>query len=248
MLKINNLNLILNNIHMLKNMNLEVKKNKITAIIGKNASGKSSIIKCINGIYKYDGEILFEGKNINDINIKEKSKKISILPQILKYPHILVSDLLLIGLNPSLSIYEKIKENDIMKINEIIKKFKIEHLQNKYLDELSGGQRQIVYLAMQLIQNAELMIFDEPSSFMDINYENQLLRVISDLKTLNKTVLVVMHNINNIIKCADHIVIVNEGEVVFAGNKNECLEEKIIEKVFNLKRYEFEDHIIFENN
>ena len=248
MLKINNLNLILNNTHILKNINLEVKKNKITAIIGKNASGKSSIIKCINGIYKYDGEILFEGKNINDIKIKEKSKKISILPQILKYPHILVSDLLLIGLNPSLSIYEKIKENDVIKINEIFKKFKIEHLQNKYLDELSGGQRQVVYLAMQLIQNAELMIFDEPSSFMDINYENQLLRVISDLKILNKTVLVVMHNINNIIKCADHIVIVDEGEVVFAGNKNECLEEKIIEKVFNLKRYEFEDHIIFENN
>lgn len=248
MLKINNLNLILNNTHILKNINLEVKKNKITAIIGKNASGKSSIIKCINGIYKYDGEILFEGKNINDIKIKEKSKKISILPQILKYPHILVSDLLLIGLNPSLSIYEKIKENDVIKINEIIKKFKIEHLQNKYLDELSGGQRQVVYLAMQLIQNAELMIFDEPSSFMDINYENQLLRVISDLKILNKTVLVVMHNINNIIKCADNIVIVDDGEVVFAGNKNECLEEKIIEKVFNLKRYEFEDHIIFENN
>lgn len=246
MLKINNLNLKLNNVTILDNINIDIEENKVTAIIGKNASGKSSIIKCINGIYKYDGEIFFKGKNIKNITIKEKSKKISILPQILKYPHILVSDILLMGLNPFLTINQKIKESDIIKINEITQKLEIDNLKNKYLDELSGGQRQVVYLAMQLIQDVDLMIFDEPSSFMDIYYEDQILNIINNLKKQNKTIFLAMHNINKAIKYADNIVIINRGKIIFNGSVNQCLEDKMIERVFNLKKYDIKENIFFE--
>jgi len=245
MLKIKDLSLKLNNKEVLKNININFEENKITAIIGKNASGKTSIIKCINGTYKYNGEILLNDNNINNINIKDLSKQISVLPQLLKYPHILVKDIICMGRNPYLGIKSKLNETDLDIINKIINKLNINNLQDKYLDELSGGQRQLVYLALQLVQDTPLMIFDEPSSFMDINYENFFLNILKELK--NKTIIVVMHNINQVIKYCDNIVVVDEGEIVYSGTKLDCLKQEIIEKTFNLKKYQINGVIIFNS-
>lgn len=249
MLEIKNLNLNINKKEILKDINIVFQDNKVTAVIGSNASGKSSLIKCINNVYKYDGEILYNNYNVLNMNIKERGKKISILPQILKYPHILVYNLLLMGRNPYLSFNEKISEEDIKKVEEVLIKFNIFNLKDKYLDELSGGQRQIVYLAMQVIQDAELMIFDEPSSFLDVKYEKELINTIIELKEkYNKTIVIVMHDINKIIRFADNIVIVNDGRIIFNNSVENCLECKIIEKTFGLNRYNMKDFIMFSEN
>ena len=113
MLKINNLNLKLGSCEILKNINLHIESKKVTAIIGKNGSGKSSLIKCINSLFKYDGDIFYEGVNIKNIKYKEKAKKISVLPQMLKYPHILAMDIILMGLNPHLSLNKKIPDDKL---------------------------------------------------------------------------------------------------------------------------------------
>lgn len=248
MLEIKNLNLNINSKEILKDINLCVEKNKVSAIIGKNASGKSSLIKCINNVYKYNGEILFNNINIKDINIKERGKKISILPQILKYPHILVYNLILMGRNPHLNFNEKISQDDIKKVEDILIKFNIQNLRDKYLDELSGGQRQIVYLAMQVVQDAEMMIFDEPSSFLDINYEKELIKTIIELKEkLNKTIIIVMHDINKLIRFVDNIIIIDEGKIVFNDSVKNCLDNNIIENTFSLKRYTINDNIMFSD-
>ena len=117
----------------------------------------------------------------------------------------------------------------------------------KYLDELSGGQRQLIYFAMQIIQDADLLILDEPTSFMDINFENLILKTLKELNELeNKTIVIVMHNINKIIKYFDELVVLDNGEVSFVGSVNDCINNKVIEKVFNLKKYQFGDTIIYE--
>lgn len=248
MLKIRDLSLELNNKVVLDNMNVSFEKNKITAIIGKNASGKTSLIKCINGIYKYNGEILLNSKNIKDIDIKDLSKQLSILPQLLKYPHILVKDIIAMGRNPYLSLKAKLTDNDLYIIDQVISKLNIVNLKEKYLDELSGGQRQLVYLALQLTQDAPLMIFDEPSSFMDVNYEHFLLDILKEQKeNNNKTIVLVMHNINQAIRYSDNIVVVDKGKIIFSGNKSDCLKQEVIEKIFNLKKYEIDDFVIFES-
>ena len=248
MLKIKDLSLELNNKVVLDKANVSFEKNKITAIIGKNASGKTSLIKCINGIYKYNGEILLNSKNIKDIDIKDLSKQLSILPQLLKYPHILVKDIIAMGRNPYLSLKAKLTDNDLYIIDQVISKLNIVNLKEKYLDELSGGQRQLVYLALQLTQDAPLMIFDEPSSFMDVNYEHFLLDILKEQKeNNNKTIVLVMHNINQAIRYSDNIVVVDKGKIIFSGNKSDCLKQEVIEKTFNLKKYEIDDFIIFES-
>ena len=248
MLKIKDLSLELNNKVVLDKVNVSFEKNKITAIIGKNASGKTSLIKCINGIYKYNGDILLNSKNIKDIDIKDLSKQLSILPQLLKYPHILVKDIIAMGRNPYLSLKAKLTDNDLYIIDQVISKLNIVNLKEKYLDELSGGQRQLVYLALQLTQDAPLMIFDEPSSFMDINYEHFLLDILKEQKeNNNKTIVLVMHNINQAIRYSDNIVVVDKGKIIFSGTKFDCLKQEVIEKTFNLKKYEIDDFVIFES-
>ena len=248
MLKIRDLSLKLNNKVVLDKVNVSFEKNKITAIIGKNASGKTSLIKCINGIYKYNGDILLNSKNIKDIDIKDLSKQLSILPQLLKYPHILVKDIIAMGRNPYLSLKAKLTDNDLYIIDQVISKLNIVNLKEKYLDELSGGQRQLVYLALQLTQDAPLMIFDEPSSFMDVNYEHFFLDILKEQKeNNNKTIVLVMHNINQAIRYSDNIVVVDEGKIIFSGTKFDCLKQEIIEKTFNLKKYEIDDFVIFES-
>lgn len=245
MLKIKNLSLTLNKNIILKDINLDIESNKITAIIGKNASGKTSLIKCINGIYKYNGDILYDDCNLLNMDSKYRAQKISILPQLLKYPHIIVYDILLMGLNPYLKLHCKIDDLKKAKVDNILQTLKIEQLKDKYLDELSGGQRQIVYLALQLVQDAEIMIFDEPSSFMDMNYESDLLNNILKLKE-NKTIVIVMHNINKVIKYADNIIILDNGIIIYSGSTEECLKNEMIEKNFNLKKYQIGDTIIFD--
>ena len=248
MLKIKDLSLELNNKVVLDKVNVFFEKNKITAIIGKNASGKTSLIKCINGIYKYNGDILLNSKNIKDIDIKDLSKQLSILPQLLKYPHILVKDIIAMGRNPYLSLKAKLTDNDLYIIDQVISKLNIVNLKEKYLDELSGGQRQLVYLALQLTQDAPLMIFDEPSSFMDVNYEHFLLDILKEQKeNNNKTIVLVMHNINQAIRYSDNIVVVDKGKIIFSGTKFDCLKQEVIEKTFNLKKYEIDDFVIFES-
>ncbi len=246
MLKIRDLSLKLNNKVVLDKVSVSFEKNKITAIIGKNASGKTSLIKCINGIYKYNGDILLNSKNIKDIDIKDLSKQLSILPQLLKYPHILVKDIIAMGRNPYLSLKAKLTDNDLYIIDQVISKLNIVNLKEKYLDELSGGQRQLVYLALQLTQDAPLMIFDEPSSFMDVNYEHFFLDILKEQKeNNNKTIVLVMHNINQAIRYSDNIVVVDKGKIIFSGNKSDCLKQEVIEKTFNLKKYEIDDIMIF---
>lgn len=248
MLKIRDLSLKLNNKVVLDKVNVSFEKNKITAIIGKNASGKTSLIKCINGIYKYNGDILLNSKNIKDIDIKDLSKQLSILPQLLKYPHILVKDIIAMGRNPYLSLKAKLTDNDLYIIDQVISKLNIVNLKEKYLDELSGGQRQLVYLALQLTQDAPLMIFDEPSSFMDVNYEHFFLDILKEQKeNNNKTIVLVMHNINQAIRYSDNIVVVDKGKIIFSGTKFDCLKQEVIEKTFNLKKYEIDDFVIFES-
>ena len=248
MLKIKDLSLELNNKVVLDKVNASFEKNKITAIIGKNASGKTSLIKCINGIYKYNGDILLNSKNIKDIDIKDLSKQLSILPQLLKYPHILVKDIIAMGRNPYLSLKAKLTDNDLCIIDQVISKLNIVNLKEKYLDELSGGQRQLVYLALQLTQDAPLMIFDEPSSFMDVNYEHFFLDILKEQKeNNNKTIVLVMHNINQAIRYSDNIVVVDKGKIIFSGTKFDCLKQEVIEKTFNLKKYEIDDFVIFES-
>lgn len=243
MLKIKKLNVKIGKNQILEDVSFDLEPNKITALVGLNGVGKSSIIASINQIYKYSGIILLNDTDIKNIKRNELAKEIAILPQIKTYPHMTVENLVSLGRNPYLDFFGRKQSIDESMIQQAIELIGIENLKDKYVDELSGGEKQKSYLAMMIAQDTNILILDEPTTFMDMNYEYTFLDTLKGLK--NKTILVVMHNLNHAVNYADNIIIINDGKVAYDGPTKQCLDEEQIEKNFDLVKYISEGKVFF---
>ena len=217
-----------------------------TVIIGKNGSGKSTLVSAINGTVNYTGSITFSNQDLKLIPAREKAKLISILPQILPTPHITVEQLVKMGRNPYVDIGHHFSDTDTKAVEESLAATGISHMRNDYIDCISGGERQKAYLALILAQQTRLLVLDEPATYMDMDYERQLMDTLVQLKTdMHKTVVAVMHNLNMAVRYAQRIVVMDNGKIVFEGSTEECLENQIIEQIFNVKKHLTENGIFF---
>lgn len=244
MLEIKNLNFKLKDKIILNNINLKLKDNKITVMIGKNGSGKSTIIKAINRLIKYDGLINLDGCNILEYKSREKAQKIAILPQHLEIVPITVNDLVSMGRNPYLGLMGKLTDNDKNIVNYAINILDLNKIRNQFLNTLSGGELQKAYLAMMLAQDTQYLIFDEPTTFLDVDFEGYFLEKLKDVQN-DKTILVVLHNITKAIEIADEIIIVDNGEIIYNDTKEKLLNTTIIEEIFNVKKYQVDNKIFY---
>lgn len=246
MLQITDLNVSYGKKQVLKNINLAIKPHTVTAVIGKNGSGKSTLVSAINGQTPYTGSIHFAGQDIRLLPSREKAKLISVLPQVLTSPHITVEQLVKMGRNPYVDIARRFAPNDVQAVREAIETMGIQPLADRYVDRISGGERQKAYLAMTLAQKTRMMIFDEPGTYMDMAHERQFMETLSSLqKTMHKTVVIVMHNLATAIKYADRLVVLDSGQVVFDGTREECLDRRVVEQVFGVKKHISDGEIFF---
>lgn len=226
---------------VLYDINLTFEKGKFYAVIGKNSSGKSTLVSCIASLIKYDGEIYLSGKNLSEYSLSDRAKIISVLPQQVKCVPFTVRELVSFGRTP----YGDIKSVGIEKADKAIKHTGIENLCNKKVNELSGGERQLSYFAMNFCQDAEFMMLDEPTANLDLGHEAKILTVAKSRCTEGKTVICVLHNLSEAVRYADDIIILDKGNCVFSGTKSECLEKKIIEKNFGARRFDSNGEIFF---
>ena len=246
MIKMKDINVTLGRKHILKNIDLNIKPHAITAIIGKNGSGKSTLVSAINGTVNYTGQMFFAGQDIRLLSQREKAKLISVLPQVLATPHITVEELVKMGRNPYVDIGRRFTSQDIKAVDDAMSAMGITDMKYRYIDCISGGERQKAYLAMILAQQTRLMVLDEPATYMDMAYEKQFMETLSYLrKSMHKTVVVVMHNLNTAVKYADYIAVADSGTVVFEGAAQECVDAQIIEKTFGVKKYISDGEIFF---
>ena len=246
MLKISGLNVTLGKKEILKDINLNIRAHSVTAVIGKNGSGKSTLVSAINGMVPYTGQMIFSGQDIKMLSQREKAKLISVLPQMLTAPHITVEELVKMGRNPYIDIGHRFTDLDKSAVCDAVKFMGITDKMNDYLDNLSGGERQKAYLAMILAQQTRFMVLDEPGTYMDISFERQFMETLKNLqKTTHKTIMIVMHNINTAVRFADRIVVMDNGKIAFDGTTQQCLEQQIIEKTFNVKKFITDGEIFF---
>lgn len=246
MIKMTDINVTLGKKHILKNIDLNIKPHTITAVIGKNGSGKSTLVSAINGTVNYTGQMLFAGQDIRILPQREKAKLISVLPQVLSTPHITVEELVKMGRNPYVDIGKRCTPQDTQAVSDAMAAMGITDMKYRYLDSISGGERQKAYLAMILAQQTRLMVLDEPATYMDMAYERQFMETLTTLqKTLHKTVVVVMHNLSTAVKYANRIVVMDGGKIVFEGTTQDCLEAQIIEKTFGVKKHISDGEIFF---
>ena len=228
---------------VIKDVSFTILKNKLTVIAGPNGCGKSTLLKTISGLIKKNGgNILVDGVDISALSLLDRAKKIAYLSQNRTVPDIAVKNLVLHGRFAYLSYPRRYRAEDRRAVDEALKKLEIEDLKDKMVGELSGGERQKVYLAMALAQGSDYLLLDEPTTFLDIYHQFQLLDMAKGLCNEKRSVVMVLHNIEHALSIADNIILMNEGRVLLQGSVDEVFNSKLIDKVFNIELIREYDH------
>lgn len=221
--------------HVVDHVNLDIPKGKIIAFIGSNGAGKSTLISIISRtLSKNSGEVYIDEKELKEWKSKELSKRLSILKQS-NYLNIrlTIKELVSFGRFPYSN--GKLTKEDEKIVEDAISYMKLEDLQDRYLDELSGGQRQMAYIAMIIAQDTEYVFLDEPLNNLDMRHSVHIMKIIRKLvDDLGKTVMVVIHDINFVSCYADYIVAMKDGKIVEEGVTEKVLKSEVLKDVYGM--------------
>ncbi|MGI6571546.1 MAG: ABC transporter ATP-binding protein [Caldicoprobacterales bacterium] len=224
-----------NKIEIIKNINIAIEEGSINAIIGKNGCGKTTLLRTASNLLKpLRGEIKIGGKDITGFTNKELAKKISFLPQLRSVPDITVYNLVMHGRYPYLGFSRTPQRQDKEIVEKAIENMNLEKYINKNVKELSGGERQKVYLAMVLAQNTDIIFLDEPTTYLDINHQLEILEIIKKLKQMGKTIVMVLHDLGNALSYSDKICLMEKGEIAIYDTPQTVFKSREIDRVFNI--------------
>jgi len=222
---------------ILNGIDVVIPSNKISVIIGANACGKSTLLKTLARLIKpVSGEILLDGKKISAIPPKQLAQVLGLLPQSPVVPEgITVADLVARGRFPYQTFMKGMGKKDYEAVEEALEIMSITDLANRSVDELSGGQRQRVWIAMALAQQTDILLLDEPTTFLDITYQVEILDLLTDLnQKRGTTIVMVLHDINLSARYADYIFAIQKGSLISQGTPSEVITEDLIKQVFGL--------------
>lgn len=218
-------------------IDITIPSNKISVIIGANACGKSTLLKTLARLIKpKSGDVIIDGKKITSMPSKELAKVLGLLPQSPVVPEgITVSDLVSRGRFPYQTLLKGMDQTDFDAVEEALEIMGITELANRSVDELSGGQRQRVWIAMALAQQTDILLLDEPTTYLDITYQVEILDLLTDLnRKRGTTIVMVLHDINLSARYADYIFALRKGKLIDQGIPSEVITSELIDKVFGL--------------
>ena len=222
---------------ILKNIDLSLLEGKITTIIGPNGCGKSTLLKTIARIYQPDeGEIYVNDIAMKKLKSKEIAKKIGILSQKNRLNYdIKVHDLVSLSRYPHLNTFQRMSQKDYDIVDWALNETNALEFKGRYMSELSGGQAQRVWISLLLAQQSDIMLLDEPTTYLDIHHQLETLNIVKDLNSRNnKMIVMVLHDINHAIKYSDHIIVMKEGRILTTGSPIEVLTNELLNEVFNI--------------
>lgn len=229
---------------ILEKVSLKAERGNVVSILGPNGSGKTTFIKCINKILNpQNGTIKLDGKSITNMKQEEIAKNIAYVPQMTNdFFTGSVMDLIIMGRKPY--IKWNITEEDIDIVMSILEKMNIVELSEKNYSELSGGQKQKVLIAKALAQDTDVYLLDEPTSFLDIKNQIEVMKMARGLASQGKIVIIVVHDLNMAMKYSDKIILLEKGKVISEGIPKEVLTKDNIKKVYDIEVDILNDHII----
>lgn len=237
-IRVENLTVAYENHTIIENMNLSLPKGKINIIIGGNGCGKSTLLKTISRINKpVSGEIFINQKNIKKVKEKEIAREVAFLPQGPVCPNgITVRELVAYGRFPYQKMIGGLSSHDQEVINWAIEQTGLSEFADRAVENLSGGQRQRAWIAMTLAQETEIIMLDEPTTYLDLSYQLEVLEILQKLnRERNITVVVVLHEINNAFKFADHIVGLKKGKVICEGRPMDVITEETLKTIYGIE-------------
>ncbi|MGO4108624.1 ABC transporter ATP-binding protein [Paenibacillus sp. YAF4_2] len=223
---------------IVQNLNIAIPQGKITALVGSNGSGKSTILKTMARLmHPSGGSVLLDGRSIHKQSTKEVAKQLAILPQNPTAPDgLTVAELVSYGRFPYQKGFGSLTKEDRRIIQWAIEATGMGEFTDRPVDQLSGGQRQRAWIAMALAQETDILFLDEPTTFLDMAHQLEVLHLLQKLNEMNnRTVVMVVHDLNHASRYAHHMVAIKKGTVVGEGTPAEVMTPDILREVFNIE-------------
>ncbi|WP_442816757.1 ABC transporter ATP-binding protein [Streptomyces sp. NBC_01304] len=218
-------------------LSVEIPDNSFTVIVGPNACGKSTLLRALSRMLKpSQGRVLLDGQTIHSMPAKKVARMLGLLPQSSIAPDgITVADLVARGRYPHQGLLRQWSPEDERVVQESMASTGVAELADRYVDELSGGQRQRVWIAMALAQQTPLLLLDEPTTFLDIQHQIDVLDLCAELhEEQGRTLVAVLHDLNHAARYATHLIALKDGKVVAEGAPSEIVTAELVEEVFQL--------------
>jgi iron complex transport system ATP-binding protein len=217
-------------------LTVEVPSGEFTAIIGPNACGKSTLLRALARLLRpTEGRVLLNGADLRSLGAKEVARRVSLLPQASETPDgITVVDLVARGRFPHQGLLRQWSVEDEQAVADAMHLTGVTELSARLVDELSGGQRQRVRVAMALAQQTPVLLLDEPTTFLDITHQIELMELFTDLHLGGRTLVAVLHDLNHAARYATHLIAMKDGAVVAEGAPYEVVTGELVEHVFGL--------------
>ncbi|WP_217178825.1 ABC transporter ATP-binding protein [Streptomyces sp. AC495_CC817] len=217
-------------------VDLALPEGSFTVILGPNASGKSTVLRALARVLKPEaGQVLFDGRALGEYGSKELARRMGLLPQDAIAPEgMRVADLVSRGRYPHHTALQRWTAADEEATAEALRATGTADLAERFVDQLSGGQRQRVWVALLLAQQTPVMLLDEPTAFLDIAHQYELLDLLHTLNGQGKTVVAVLHDLNQAARYADNLVLMKEGRVIATGTPAELITAERVSEVFGL--------------
>jgi iron-siderophore transport system ATP-binding protein len=218
-------------------LDIEIPDRGFTAIVGPNACGKSTLLRALARMLKpRSGAVLLDGRAIGELPSKQVARRLGLLAQSATAPDgITVVDLVARGRHPHQSLFRQWSREDERAVQAAMRATRVDDLAGRPVDELSGGQRQRVWLAMALAQDTQLLLLDEPTTFLDIQHQIEVLDLCAELHEQGRTLVAVLHDLNQACRYATHLIALREGQVVARGAPAEVVDAELVEQVFGVR-------------
>jgi iron complex transport system ATP-binding protein len=227
-------------------LDFAVPDGEITAIVGPNACGKSTLLRALARLLRPSaGAVVLDGSQIHRLPTKEVARRLGLLPQSPVAPEgILVADLVARGRTPHQKLLQQWSRADEIAVRDALAATATMHLAERPVDELSGGQRQRVWIAMAIAQQTDLLLLDEPTTFLDIAHQVEVLDLTAELnREQGRTVVVVLHDLNLACRYAHTVVAMRDGAIVAAGAPSTVVTADLVQMVFGLESLVIDDPV-----
>lgn len=219
------------------NLNTSIQKGKITTIIGPNGCGKSTLLKTIGRIlHQKSGRVYLQELDMKSLSTKDIAKRLALLSQSPVAPaQLKVEELISYGRFPHRKNIGTLSKKDIEIIEWAMKVTKTIEFRSRDIDQLSGGQRQKVWLAMALAQETEILLLDEPTTYLDMAHQLEMLKIVEELNKKHRcTIVMVLHDINHAARFSHELIAMRNGEIIETGTPKEIITKEVMKKVFQI--------------